>query len=278
MASELRTTFAVDLAADVATRLEDRLAGRGSASSPELVSSLISFQSFGGTVIKASSQDDVKIGIKGFSSAFNLLLMGAKGATDFLTWIVDDPTIQVHVDSADLGEVAGNTEYMIRGKSDWRHIGADLKGTYAALDGPVSQVGASIQLNNRAGALQYGYLEVARVLAHELTLHAMAIELFRERILAQDKELQAEWRDVVSPGGQLSQQNQHAAAAYDLNAHYGPLIDNMRAKLTQNGYASHADTLLKYYQDDILGLKVECAKREKGADYLKHHLLQGIKL
>jgi hypothetical protein len=228
-------------------------------------------------VIKASSHDDGEIGIKGFSSAFNLLLMSAKGATDFLTWILEDPTILVHVDSADLGEVAGNTEYMLRGESDWRHIGANLEGTYAALDGSVSQVGASVQLNNRAGALKYGYLEVARVLAHELTLHAMAVEIFRERLLAQDAELQAEWRDVVSPGGQLSQQYQHTGAAYDLNAHYGPLIDNMRAKLTENGYASHADTLRKYYEDDMLGLKIECAKREKGADYLKHHLLDGIK-
>lgn len=223
-----------------------------------------------------SSRDDDTVGIKGFSSAFNLVLMGAKGATGFLTWIVEDPTIQVNVGFADLGGVGANTEYMIKGKDVWRHIGADLKGTYAALDGPVSQVGASIELNNRAGMLQLGYLEVARLLAHELTLHAMAVEIFRERILARDQQLQTEWRDIVSPGGQLSQQNQHAAAAFGINAHYGPLVQNMCTKLTENGHPDHARALMRHYEDDILHLKVEYAKRDKGDNYRTYHLLEGV--
>jgi hypothetical protein len=229
-------------------------------------------------VIKASSQDDGTIGIKGFSSAFNLLLMGANGANGFLTYIAEDPTVLVHVGFSDLGEIAASTDYMIKGKDVWRTAGANLRGAYAALDGPVSRVGASIELNNRAGTWTLGYLDVARVLAHELALHAMSIEIFRERILARDEELLADWPALVAPGGQLSQQNQHAGAAFDLNANYEPLIENMCAKLRSNGHDAHANVLRRHYENDILHLKIEYAKREMGADYVRHHLLEGVEV
>ena len=229
-------------------------------------------------MIKTDVQDDSQTGIKGFTAAYKLLLLGAKGANGFLTYIVDDPTIQVHVGFADLdGDVGANTEYMVKGGNQWHVIGPNLRGTYAALNGPASQVGSTIELNRRPGALTRGYLEVAQILAHELTLHAMAIETFRERILARDEELQNEWRDTVLPGGQLSQQNQHAAAAFNINANYEPLIDNMCAKLAENQAADQAKLLRKNYEDDILHLKVEYAKRELGPNYLQHHLLAGIK-
>ncbi|PRY30956.1 hypothetical protein [Umezawaea tangerina] len=227
-------------------------------------------------MIEASSQNDAKIGVKGFSSAFTLVVMSAKGATDFLTWIVQDPTVLVHVGSADLGDIAASTDYMVKGSGNWVRTGTSLKAARAATGEPVNRVGASIELNNRSGVLTRGYLEVARVLAHELTLHAMAVEVFRERILERDAEVEEEWRDLVSPGGQLSQRNQHDGAAFDLNAHYEPLITRMSGNLKEQGYAGDAATLRKYYEEDVVHLKVEYAKRDLGAEYLKHHLLEGV--
>ncbi len=228
-------------------------------------------------MITTELADDHAAGIKGFRSAFTLVERGAAGANEFLTHVVEDQELVILVDVADLGDKAGNTEYMLKGAKEWRTIGADLTGTYGALDGPPSRVGALIELNNRPNVFRLGYLEVACVLAHEVALHAMSIETRRAKILARDAGLQTEWPGLVASGGQFSEQYQHTGAAYDLNANYSPLIENMCKHLSDNGATDDASKLMTYYRNDILGLKVETAKREKGSDYLKHHLLEGVR-
>lgn len=228
-------------------------------------------------MIVTSVTTDAQAGIKGYTAGVSLVKMAAEAMGGAVGAFAKDQSTVVDIGVGDLGEnVGGSTDYMVKGAGDWVLTGVGLSSAYATTGGDMTRVGASIMLNRRANQITGGYLEVARIVAHEFTLHAMVVASIKDRLMAKDQDLQTGWANAVAPGGDLSQQKQHEDAAYGKNPYYQPLVEQMADLLAQNNAKPASVTLRKYHADDILGLKIEVAKREMGAGYAQHPLLANV--